>query len=385
MKKYLTLIFFLIFASTSLVNAQTSEQEAVIQAHRFYKDINTTSISVPTVVEVPFNNEFIERFDFAVLDQTINIFEPYFFKQQVLVNELPVTVSSVPTTNSIQNINDNDARTYADFALPNETLGQVTITLSSASKIKSSILTALLDNNVALPSTVEISATIDGQDRIVVARKRMDQNTIRFPETTSNHWTVTFTYGQPLRISELRLQQDNATKTSSRAIRFLAQPKHSYRIYFDPDRSVKAPVGEAGNLNTREVAQINNVSSQGNPAYVISDIDRDGIPDVRDNCTSVANTDQIDINANGRGDACDDFDQDRIINSLDNCPDNPNSAQTDTDGDRIGDVCDEEESRITERYVWIPWVGIGFAALVLISLLFITARSTTIVEGVENQ
>ena len=73
---------------------------------------------------------------------------------------------------------------------------------------------------------------------------------------------------------------------------------------------------------------------------------------------------------------CDDFDKDEIINIKDNCPDNPNRDQKNTDGDSAGDACDKEESRITERHAWIPWAGIGFAALVLVILLVLTTRST---------
>lgn len=281
---------------------------------------------------------------------------------------------------------DKDTRTYADFILPENTQGQAQITVSSASPITSSILTVLLDNNVALPTTVEIRALVDGQNRIVVASRRMDGQTIRFPQTTSSRWQITFTYGQPLRISELRLNQDNAVKSNTRAIRFLAQPGHSYRIYFDPDRSVKAPVGESGNLvSAQDVLVVQAVSSQNNPNYIIADTDSDGVPDISDNCVSVSNTDQEDINNNGRGDACDDFDQDGVINSKDNCSDNPNRDQRDTDSDGVGDVCDKEESRITERYPWIPWVGIGFAAVVLIILLALTARATFVGKQNDNQ
>jgi len=388
--KTLLLSLILIFSYVITANAQGVQQQgsisSVISAFRAYKDVDNISINVPTVVEVPFATDFIERFDFVVLDKTTNAFEPHFFKQENLVNEVPVSVSAAPNTGSANRMIDKDTRTYADFILPENTQGQVQITLSGANHITSSILTVLLDNDVALPTTVEIRALVDGQNRIVVASRRMDGQTVRFPQTTSNRWQITFTYGQPLRISELRLNQDNATKSSTRAIRFLAQPGHSYRIYFDPDRSVRAPVGESGNLvSAQDVLAVQTDSTQNNPNYIIADTDSDGVPDTRDNCVSVSNTDQQDINNNGRGDACDDFDQDGVINSKDNCSDNPNRDQRDTDSDGIGDVCDKQESRITEQYPWIPWVGIGFAAIVLIVLLALTARATFAGKQENNQ
>jgi hypothetical protein len=343
--------------------------------------VSIVPISVPTVVEIPLADEFIERFDFAVLNKTTNSFEPYFFKQETLMNETPLSVSTSPANTSAGGMNDNNIKTYADFPLPDTAQGRVDITLSGANPIISSSITALLDDNVALPNSIEIRALVGGQNRIVVARRIMSEQTVRFPQTISGTWTITFTFGQPLRIKELRLNQDNATKISNRAIRFLAQPNQSYRIYFDPDRTATAPVGEAGNLVSAEgVFFLSSLPSLNNPNYIIADTDKDGIPDTQDNCTSLANPDQKDINGNGRGDVCDDFDRDGIINATDNCPDNPNMDQKDADGDTIGDICDKEESRITERHNWIPWAGIGFAALVIVTLLAVTARSTRITD-----
>ncbi|MFA6354084.1 MAG: thrombospondin type 3 repeat-containing protein [Candidatus Paceibacterota bacterium] len=382
-------LFLIIFSVASIASAQGLSQNAissVISAFRSFREVDNIPIKVATVVEVPFPVEFIERFDFVVFDKTANFFEPNFFKQEVLTNEIPISISTIPNTNSANRMNDNNVQTYADFPLPDNGQGSAQITLSSANLITSSAATILLDNNVALPSSVEIRAFVDGQDRIVVAKKRLDQQTIRFPQTVSNKWIITFTFGQPLRISEFRLSQDNAKKSSIRAVRFLAQPAHSYRIYFDPDRSVIAPVGEAGNLiSAKDVALVSATPVQNNPNYIISDIDGDGVPDIRDNCISVANPDQLDTNSNGRGDVCDDFDQDGITNPKDNCPNNPNKDQKDTDSDGIGDVCDKEESRITERYTWIPWVGIGFAAAVLVVLLILTAKSARATKREEDQ
>jgi len=380
--KILALSVFLIFGFVVVAEAQSLKQKSVssvASAYRFYKEINNLSIIVPTVVEVNFATDFIERFDFAILDKTTNSFEPHYFKQETLTNEVPVSVVTFPNIESANSMIDKDTRTYADFILPDDIQGEAQIILSSPTSITSSKLTILLDNNVALPNSVEIRAFVDGQNRIVVANQKMNQQTVLFPQTTSDRWQITFKYSQPLRIGELRLDQDNATKSNNRAVRFLAQPNHSYRIYFDPDRSAEAPVGEAGNLASAEdVFVIQSVSSQKNPEYVIADVDNDGVPDNNDNCVSLANPDQKDINGNGRGDICDDFDQDGFINLKDNCPNNPNRDQRDTDSDGIGDVCDNQESRVTERYPWIPWVGIGFAAITLILLLVLTARSNYI-------
>lgn len=349
---------------------------STLRAYRFYKEIDNISISVPTVVEVPFAAESIGRFNFAVFDRTTNSFEPYFFKQETLVNEIPISVTANLSIYDRNNLQDDNPNTYANFPLPDSRQGIAQITLSTERPVTSSAVTTLLDGNVALPNFIEIRALVDGQDRIVLASRSMDGETIRFPQTTSNRWTITFTFGQPLRISELRLHQDNATKTSQRAVRFLAQPSHSYAVYFDPDRLVIVSVGEAGNLaSANDVLVVTTALSQSNPAYIIADADSDRIPDITDNCVLIANSDQLDVNKNGSGDVCDDFDQDGIINNKDNCPDNPNRDQKDTDNDRIGDVCDKEESRITERYTWLPWAGIGFAATVLIVLLVLTAKS----------
>ena len=93
-----------------------------------------------------------------------------------------------------------------------------------------------------------------------------------------------------------------------------------------------------------------------------------------DNCVREPNPEQEDIDGNERGDACDDWDRDGYINSKDNCVNDPNRNQRDVDHDGLGDACDEEESRFTEANPWIPWVGMGGAAFVLIILFTLVAK-----------
>lgn len=60
----------------------------------------------------------------------------------------------------------------------------------------------------------------------------------------------------------------------------------------------------------------------------VVDSDSDGVPNVTDNCASVANAGQEDLDNDLVGDVCD------------NCPTVPNPGQEDSDFDSIGDACD---------------------------------------------
>lgn len=390
MKSQILLNLVLLLCLSSVAHAQSpiwkTAVSRAVSPYRLYKDIAGIDINVPTVIEVPLTEPFIEHTDVAIANHTTRSFQPYFLKREVVINEVPLTMQT-DRGEEARRMNDGDSRTYMSFELPENTSGRVSILIASARPVTSSALTLLLPQNVALPNTVEIRAGIGNSNALVVARRTMDQQTINFPETTADSWRVTLDFGQPLRIGELRLHQDNATRTTMRAVRFLAHPGHTYRLYYDPDHVPESPAtGEAGNLaSASDVLVLPTPPSNENPDYRIADSDADGVSDIRDNCISVVNPDQTDINGNGRGDSCDDFDQDQQINAEDNCPDNPNRHQEDRDSDGIGDVCDDQESRITEQYSWLPWVGIGVAALVIATLFLLTARGTPKASAEEPQ
>lgn len=72
-----------------------------------------------------------------------------------------------------------------------------------------------------------------------------------------------------------------------------------------------------------------------------SDSDNDGINDLEDNCTGVKNPEQIDININGVGDACEfDSDNDGVPDEIDTCRNVANPLQLDDDKDGIWNLCD---------------------------------------------
>ena len=246
------LVIPLSFAAAVYAQTPLANFDEILQAFRKYKEIREVAISVPTVVEVPFGSEFFERYDFAVLNQTENKFEPHYFRRDTTVQKIPTTAFTIPAATAPHFMLDDNVNTHTEFLLPEDGPGTVQINLSAQSPITSSALTLLLDQFVALPTSVEIRANVDGAARIVVAKRALERQSIQFPKTTSRLWTITLTYAQPLRITELRLEQENATQVKSQGLRFLAKPNTSYRIYFDPDRRVNTPVGEIGNLASNE-------------------------------------------------------------------------------------------------------------------------------------
>ncbi len=343
-----------------------SATRGAMRAFRSVMDVPTVVTRVPTVLELPLGSLKLARGEFMVYDVTNAKPVPSEYRRRAEPVALVATSATPLSVGTVGALVDGDGATHAEFPVPDSGAGRAEIELRAARPIRSATMIVLLDRHVAYPTSVELRARVAGTWRVVVAARKVESMRIEFPPTTAQEWRLNFEHAQPLRITQITLVDETAPATATGTLRFLALPSHRYRVYLDADRAVDPPYGERGDLSRDQgVRQVALGAITASADYAASDADRDGVPDVTDNCVSVANADQTDVVANGRGDACDDFDRDGVPNGADNCPDVANRAQTDTDADGIGDVCDAEESRITEQFVWLPWLGMALVGGVL--------------------
>jgi len=370
--KYAAYVAFGLVLVTSYVHADT---ESSFAGYREVRSIRVPTISVSTVVEVPLQS-INTSFGLGVVDTSQKLI-PYIIEQTAIQKTFIPTISGTPSQGVA--LSDHDPLSYIDFDLPvgvqdEFVRGTAALTFSYAKPITSSELQVTLAPHVANPTSVEIHAMVNGVEKVLVSKTFRNVWSVTFPETTSDTWIVTFSYSQPLRIVEAQFIGSD-TRSSFSSLRFLATPGETYTLYHGADRTIPRFTDELPILSGGSTVKGALGPSSVNSAYVLPDSDKDTVTDALDNCVMVPNKDQVDVDMNGRGDACDDFDRDGVINSRDNCVNVTNVNQVDTDGDGMGDKCDSEESRITEKYIWLPWLGVGGVFCVLIGLMFLALKS----------
>ncbi len=350
-------------------------ESSIEQSYRNSFVVEPPMLQVPTVLEVPLPSIQLERNSVYVVERETGNSAAGYIKEAYTVMPRILAIETVPNAGAGYLLTDRIESTNLRFAYDESGENRAQIILTSTQPVAASRLQFLFEKNVSLPTHIEVRALNEmGAEEIVLAETNMRDTNVSFIPTTATRWIITLTYAQPLSISEVLLVQDEVEQSVYRGVRFLAQPGKTYAVYINPDEAVTT-LPLQSNLSIDEgVLQVATPNIFQNAGYIPADGDEDGIPNMRDNCVSFANTDQKDINGNGRGDVCEDFDRDGVGNTTDNCTDLPNRDQRDTDGDGVGDVCDGEESRLTERLPWVPWAGMGIAMLVLVVLFAVVAQ-----------
>lgn len=328
----------------------------------------------PTVVSILLPGE--SSYGIAIMESENESPQPWLSIEQ-FENKLSLSATAASALlGNMKALTDNDYDSTAEFNLDQDK-GTAFVELEGEKEFTSSALKLSLDSNVALPHTIALSAEINGKWKTVIAEKELDSASLNFPETTAKKWRIDFDHLQPLRLREITLIDQAKESLKGVEIRWLARPGKAYSVYADASVYPSIKTAEKGKLEGKdlEVIALELGDGASNPIFREPDSDGDGVPNTKDNCVSVSNADQKDIDKNGLGDACEDFDGDSVVNSKDNCPENPNLNQKDADGDGIGDACDKEESRLTERNPWLPWAAMGITALIVFVIVGKSIRS----------
>lgn len=359
--------FFSAGSSYALTPVDDSNDRTVFKEQY---EVASLDIVKPTVVSVTLNA--VTNYGIAILENETKQFQPY-----VQTGLLDGFALSADSTSALMgdptHLFDGDYRTSAEFDLDQDK-GYAVIEFSANMEAEATGLSLTRDDQVALPHEIAISAWMNDGWKTIVAKTKINEFWGGFPNTTALKWRVEFWHAQPLRLKEMDLVLREESFEAGITFKWLARPGMTYTIYANAQADPNIQTTEAGNLGEPELTLGDVVSLDPNPLFVEPDTDGDTVPDDRDNCVSIPNTDQADIDDNGAGDACEDFDADGIKNTTDNCPDHPNAIQTDEDGDGLGDACDSEESRLTEKNKWLPWGVMGITALILLGVVGRTVR-----------
>lgn len=359
-------------------NPQVQVESNIINRFKYIHKFGQIGSNTPKVAEVPLTNTIItNKSTFVLVENQSNTLQPY----EIIAkeNSTPYTIvnkSEDGKETNEENLYDGNLNTYTEFpVLSGNNISTIVLQLVYNSPITTGSLNLQLDPEGQPPTNISLTTNDSGQKYTVIADKSYSQNDLRFPVREAQIWGLTLKSNQPLRIKEISFEEEPSTRQKEEFLRFLMRPGFTYNLYSQPDGYVSLPYLESGNLSSvKDTIRLTLLPPVPNPLYTPPDDDNDGLTNATDNCPNTSNPDQIDNNKNGIGDACEDFDNDGVMNNIDNCPNHPNRDQQDTDGDGEGDQCDDEESRLTERLAFLPWLGIGLGFGIVIILFAITTK-----------
>lgn len=383
-------MLFWVVLPAAVVGAQgppilTDEQKAQFTS---IAEIDVPTISVPTVTDVDISTigEEVSEGHFLLVESGREIPHPSFVKTTRASLELPLLArDSINAPLMASRAVDGNLETYAQYEyrekkddesqiIPNS----VTIEVSVRSEVETDAVTFVFGEKIRRPLTIKVEAESPLDRQVILAEKGFPGNYVSFPKVKTDKLYITLTYVEYLRIQEIMVHPSGeaiASQEIERELRFNAMPGQTYRLYYGGIGVPGIVLGELPQIRTVDFAQKASLKDvRVNELYGTGDIDEDGVNDAQDNCMDIANPDQVDKDANGKGDACEDFDRDGVIMAKDNCPDTVNADQKDQDGDGIGDTCDFEESRIFERHAWLPIAAIILVIGVLATLMIRVLR-----------
>lgn len=315
-----------------------------VSQYQNIRDINEIKVTQPTIVEIrnldQSGNYMVTNDKGSVVQQQSQGVKKSIPPEQV--EACTNVCASAPA------LADNNESTTFDFPLLSSGIQKGKIKIVYAKPLMTDSIMFRVTGDSYMPTAFTLM--INGK-RIL---NTTEGGSARFPRMIAQSIEVEFDYNQPIRFTEVGVGSNDEV---SNVVRFVYQPETKYSLYLDsPLGGENIPHPAVNLFSSDKVTELTLGNIYKNSTYKEKDTDGDGIPDSGDNCPRQINIDQKDGNGNGIGDVCDDYDYDGVSTYIDNCPTIANPDQKDTDQDGIGDTCDKEESRITEKYAWMPWV-----------------------------
>ncbi|MBT4917681.1 hypothetical protein HON58_04560 [Candidatus Peregrinibacteria bacterium] len=379
MKFLKTLLIFCLLMSFSGVSFAVEKSEEIdLSMFKQVYELSVPEIKVSTVAEFELKN--LQEHPVVIVEKESG--EPVYSSMSSEFISTDISFDVVESSQTIGNpdvLFDGNFDNAVEFDLDKD-MGAAYIVFETNRKVELSSFSFYLDKNVALPYSINVEAFIGGEWKTALSNGYMSYYDINFPAYTSDKWRIDFWHSQPLRIKELSpYNEDESISFGGHEITFLAKPDMEYLLYADAANFASVSYEERPSLSLDKddiVVTAELDKGDENDTFVEPDVDEDGVADYKDNCVNVSNEDQTDLDENDKGDACEDHDRDGIMNSTDNCPEETNQYQRDDDGDGIGDACDGEESRVTEKLPWLPWLALILAAGVIGVIFYQTMQSS---------
>jgi hypothetical protein len=279
-------------------------------------------------------------------DYEVSVFTEEQLPKSIIESDTPL--------NDLYKINDRDTKT--SLQIPNNTgdLFRISMfysferlplgfTTKGSENFTSESLNLILDPNSNLPEEIAVKTnnSLSGGDKnvsktikIFTAQNSNNFTNFHFPKSTSKYFEVEIKHSKPITILEMNFESVTKLYEDNILIQFIDDGNLDSEYYVYSGGVTKGDSYQDGifgayhniggaNLQTTKFKIAIHEPFQPNNIFSNPDNDQDGVPNQYNNCVTVSNSDQQDL-----------------------------------DGDKIGDFCDEEESRLTERYSWLPWLGI---------------------------
>jgi Thrombospondin type 3 repeat len=310
-------------------------------------------IELPTVFKIDKSKNNIGEGEYGlVVDQNNELATLYtrFQKEDNSQPNVQSTIKSLsPTKEYIGFINDAIPNTFTEFDLDKDG-GKASFEYNFGKISNLENVSFQLAAGVANPEMIEVLAEKNGEKFTIISKSRF-LNGDNFPPVKVDKIIINLYHSQVLRISEMFVTTGfGFDKTEAQQnYYFLAKPGSQYKAYLSGGRIPSSYETLPDNLGY-EIKEVSIPRFINNIPFTTKDTDKDGVLDQVDNCITVENADQADLDKNSRGDKCEDRDLDGVWDYKDNCTKSSNPDQKDTDKDGTGDVCDIDDSRLFQTF-----------------------------------